>query len=165
MGFEHESAVSETVVWLTPPSIIEALGPFDLDPCSPEVRPFETAARYYTEADDGLAQPWSGTVWMNPPYGRGMELWMQRIAEHGDGIALIFARTETKTFFDWIWDQASAMVFIKGRVRFHRPDGTQAAAAGAPSVLIAYGDDCAERLRKATVDGTVAGKYIDLRRN
>lgn len=44
--------------WLTPPEILRALGEFDLDPCAPVVRPWETAARHYTVADDGLALPW-----------------------------------------------------------------------------------------------------------
>lgn len=53
--------------WLTPPEILRALGEFDLDPCAPVVRPWETAARHYTVQDDGLALPWEGRVWCNPP--------------------------------------------------------------------------------------------------
>lgn len=64
------SAHTSTDEWLTPPAIIDALGPFDLDPASPIERPWPTAARHYTIEDDGLAQPWAGMVWCNPPYGR-----------------------------------------------------------------------------------------------
>ena len=53
--------------WLTPPDIIRALGPFDLDPCSPGVRPWDMATKHYTVADDGLYRPWVGRVWLNPP--------------------------------------------------------------------------------------------------
>lgn len=55
--------------WLTPPEIIKALGQFDLDPCAPVVRPWDTAERHYSIKDNGLMLPWSGRVWCNPPYG------------------------------------------------------------------------------------------------
>jgi len=68
-------------------------------------------------------------------------------------VALIFARTETKTFFDYIWDQADAILFIKGRIKFHRPDGSQAESAGSPSVLVAYGQDNVDALRNSGISG------------
>jgi hypothetical protein len=71
--------------WLTPPEIVRALGPFDLDPCAPIVRPWDTAAQHYTIQDNGLNQPWAGRVWLNPPYGREAIHWMARLAEHGNG--------------------------------------------------------------------------------
>ncbi|WP_223160903.1 phage N-6-adenine-methyltransferase [Salinicola aestuarinus] len=84
--------------WLTPPSILEALGSFDLDPCSPVERPWDTASEHLTLHDDGLSAAWRGRVWLNPPYGRETGLWLEKLAEHGDGIALVFARTETEMF-------------------------------------------------------------------
>lgn len=45
--------------WLTPQNILNALGPFDLDPCAPINRPWDMAARHYTVADDGLSKPWA----------------------------------------------------------------------------------------------------------
>lgn len=150
----HQSARMETDVWLTPPSIVEALGPFDLDPCSPLNRPWDTAAQHYTIEDDGLAHDWAGRVWMNPPYGKQAATWLQRLALHGDGIALIFARTETRMFFDWVWPYASALLFIEGRLHFHRPDGTRAKAnSGAPSVLVAYGWEAGQRLMLSDIPG------------
>ena len=53
--------------WLTPPELVSALGKFDLDPCSPINRPWDTAKKHYTILDDGLTQPWDGKVWCNPP--------------------------------------------------------------------------------------------------
>lgn len=85
--------------WLTPPEILRALGTFDLDPCSPTDRPWDTAKIHYTKIDDGLAKPWHGRVWLNPPYGNKTKSWLSRLALHGNGIALVFARTETKSFF------------------------------------------------------------------
>lgn len=165
-NFGGESSVSGTVVWLTPPYIIEALGPFDLDPCSPPAseRPFETAASYWTEADDGLVQPWHGRVWMNPPYGPGMVKWLTKLATHGDGYALVFARTETRAFFDGVWDHADALFFFKGRLKFHRPDGTPGAACQSPSVLAAYGSRNVAVLEQAVADGKLAGKLVYLKR-
>lgn len=157
----HQSAAMISDVWLTPPSIVEALGPFDLDPCSPLDRPWDTAAKHYTIEDDGLSFEWEGRVWMNPPYGKEAATWLERLAKHNDGIALVFARTETKMFFDWVWPYASALLFIEGRLHFHRPDGTRAKAnSGAPSVLIAYGDTAARKL----INSGISGARVDLRR-
>jgi hypothetical protein len=154
-----ELPVSGTVNWLTPPDLLARLGTFDLDPCSPIDRPWDTAKKHYTILDDGLSQPWHGRVWLNPPYGPGMEKWLDRLANHdGGGLALIFARTETRTFFDHVWARADGILFIKGRIRFCRPDGRQALSAGSPSVLVAYGK--AERDLLAT--HPVEGKYLDI---
>jgi hypothetical protein len=142
-------------IWLTPPAILRALGEFDLDPCAaPEPRPWPTAKAHYGEAQDGLAQDWKGRVWMNPPYGDGMEPWMKRMAEHQNGIALTFARTETKTWKNWIWPYATAILFIYGRLDFHLPDGTRAKGnAGGPSVLIAYSIRDMHALQKSGIQG------------
>lgn len=43
--------------WLTPPSILRALGTFDLDPCAPVNRPWDMASHHYSVADDGLSKP------------------------------------------------------------------------------------------------------------
>jgi len=135
----HQSHNGGTDEWLTPPSLIEALGPFDLDPCAPINRPWPTAHHHFTLEDGGLRNEWSGHVWLNPPYSQA-DKWMARLAEHGDGIALLFARTETQLWHKHIWPHTSGVLFLKGRLHFHLPDGTPAKAnAGAPSALIGYG--------------------------
>lgn len=151
----------ETDVWLTPPEIIEDLGPFDLDPCAALCQPWATAARHLTTRDDGLAAPWQGMVWLNPPYGPDTWQWLARLADHTPGgIALIFARTETRGFVDHVWNRATALRFLHGRLHFHHHDGTRAKAnAGAPSVLIAYGAPGAQRLERSRLPGT----YVPLR--
>jgi len=137
----HQSAAMLKDEWLTPPEIIKALGAFDLDPCSPgDRRPWDTAAKHYSIHDNGLAKQWHGRVWLNPPYGRETEKWLARLADHRNGIALVFARTETAMFFSEVWETADALLFLRGRLHFHHLDGTRAAAnAGAPAVLVAYG--------------------------
>lgn len=154
----HQSHCADTVDWLTPPDLLEQLGEFDLDPCCPEVMPWPTAGRMMTQVEDGLSKPWFGRVWLNPPYGRYTEQWMEKLARHGNGIALIFARTETKIFFPWVWNHAGALLFLKGRVHFHHLDGTRAAMnSGAPSVLIAYGSDNVDALYQLP---TEMGRFV-----
>lgn len=142
--------------WLTPPDILSALGPFDLDPCAPINRPWEMAASHYTLADNGLTKPWRGRVWFNPPYGRDTARWLARCADHGNAIALIFARTETAMFFEHVWKKADALLFIEGRLHFHHVDGTRAASnGGAPSVLIAYGSENYSALSRSGIPGAM----------
>jgi hypothetical protein len=164
----HESAsVAREMTWLTPPFILEALGPFDLDPCAaPEPRPWPTAAIHWGRNDNALLRSWEGRVWLNPPYGPKSSIapWLRRLADHGCGTALIFARTETAIFFDAVWARASALLFFRGRLSFYRRDGTLPHAdqgggnAGAPSVLVAYGKVDAEKLEAAGL----SGKFIAL---
>jgi len=139
--------------WLTPPGIIKALGEFDLDPCMPEVRPWDTAKLHYTKSMDGLLLSWEGRVWCNPPYGDEAKVWLAKCAKHGNCTALIFARTETKMFFESVWNKAYAILFVKGRLKFHRVNGEPGLSAGAPSVLIAYDKSNAEALEKSGIEG------------
>lgn len=150
----HHSARSRTDVWLTPPKILAALGEFDLDPCAATGQPWKTARHHFVEADNGLMQPWVGRVWLNPPYGKEAAAWLDRLAQHGDGIALIFARTETQMFFASVWPKASALLFIRGRLNFHLPNGERATKnAGGPTVLAAYGARNANALELSGIPG------------
>lgn len=141
--------------WLTPPDLVASLGPFDLDPCSPgDRRPWDTARVHYGLPQDGLALPWFGRVWLNPPYGREADAWLAKLVGHGDGVALIFARTETEMFFAHVWQKADAVLFLRGRLHFHYVDGRRADAnAGAPSVLAAYGPNNVAALRRIASEG------------
>jgi hypothetical protein len=122
---------------------------FDLDPAAPRGGvPWVPAAHHFSTDDDGLSRPWHGRVWLNPPYGRQVGDWLERLAAHGDGMALVFARTDT----DWFrraFTSATAVCFISGRLRFVAGDGRAPGSAGAPSVLLAYGLSCAVALTAA----------------
>lgn len=157
IGFAHDRTTGKED-WLTPPHLLRKLGVFDLDPCSPVGRPWDTAKHHFTILDDGLKKDWFGRVWLNPPYGNLTARWMERLASHGNGIALIFARTETATFFPWVWEHASALLFVKGRICFYTKEGRQGGTAGAPSVLVSYGPENAEALKRSGIDG----KLIEL---
>lgn len=149
-GFRSTDAKDE---WITPPEIVHALGHFDLDPCSPINRPWPTADKHFTIEDDGLMHDWIGRVWMNPPYGNETAEWMRRLSNHGNGIACVFARTETAWFFDHIWKKADAIFFFRGRISFYHVTGEQGDAAGAPSVLVAYGSNNVRAIIESGLDG------------
>jgi hypothetical protein len=158
---------AQTVEWVTPRPILDALGPFDLDPCSPplERRPWPTAALHYSLPQDGLALPWRGRCWVNPPYGKELGVWVERLAIHGNGIGLFFARTETSCFQDWVWPIATGMLFLNGRVDFIRADGsTGPSDGGAPSVLVAYDRLSRYNAERLAASG-IEGAYFDARKN
>lgn len=152
----HQSASMKSDVWLTPKNILEPLGSFDLDPCSPPNHPWQIAPRIFTINDDGLKQPWFGRVWLNPPFSKQAIHWLRKLVIHGNGIALIAARTETRMFFECVWDVADAICFLRSRPHFHREDGTRAKAnSGAPICLIAYGKENAKALDTCNLGKTI----------
>jgi len=99
-AFAYEvSGENLTDHWLTPPELIQAAGPFDLDPCAYEKQPWSTAfTMYKLPEQNGLLLPWEGCVFCNPPYGPEVEKWARRLALHDNGLLLVFARTETLSF-------------------------------------------------------------------
>lgn len=154
--------------WGTPEFVTVALAPFDLDPCAwPAARRKHVIAPLcFTKADDGLAKAWPAEdfVWLNPPYGRMTKPFLEKLAQHpAGGIALVFARTDTVWAHSTVFDKASAVLFLKGRLRFINPNGKAATnAAGAPSMLVAYGDLAAIRLQRAVDEGSLQGAVVHL---
>ena len=142
-GFTHDNKNNASVDWYTPPWIFERLGlNFDLDPCQPPNGiAWIPAAKRYSINDDGLAQPWNGRVWLNPPYGKHTGAWLARMHQHRNGIALVFARTDCAWFHDYI-AKADAILFMRGRVKFVDGLGaTRGSGAGSGSMLAAWGAD------------------------
>lgn len=140
----------ETQEWYTPPEIFAALGcEFTLDVAAPPGGvPWIPAERSLSYRDDGLLRPWAGRVWLNPPYGPHTAPWLAKLADHGDGIALVFARTDV-AWFQSIAPRATLVCFVKGRIKFVRghtqkPGNRDSHNAAAPSCLIAFGHECAE---------------------
>lgn len=157
--FYQKDPNDTTDIWLTPPSLIEKLGKFDLDPCCPNYLPWKTAENHYSleNGQDGLVLPWSKRIWLNPPYSNWV-LFLEKLKNHNNGIALLFARTETKGFFDHVWSGADSILFLKGRVKFVRRDLSGGGSSTAPSVLIAYGKNNTLSLKNSGL----AGKLIKL---
>lgn len=170
----HHSPSPQTTSWLTPPFILEALGgreSFDLDPCMADNMPWQTAKAGFTIQDNGLRQRWHGRVWLNPPYTASeIGKWMARMVGHGTGTALVFARTETEWFTEHVFQAADGLLFLTGRLHFHvaadtviEPKGKPPIHlkagerypfnSGAPSVLVAYGEEDTERLAASDLEG------------
>lgn len=86
---------------------------------------WRTARVMYNKEQDGLKQEWEGRVWLNPPYSRPtIEHFITRMVEHNNGIALLFNRLDNKMFQDVVFPKAKGILFMKGRIKFHREDGT-----------------------------------------
>lgn len=148
----HQTTIGASQTYITPAIFIDTLGPFDLDPCAADPRPWDCARTSYTHL--GLSTPWFGTIWLNPPFDRrGVGAWIEKLASHNDGIALLHARTETE-WFQPIWKSASAILFLAERIHFHHSDGTRYEAnSGAPPVLVAFGAKCKQRLQTCPFSG------------
>lgn len=111
--------------WETPQPLFDRLDDefhFTLDAAASDSN--HKCRRYFTQEDDGLSQPWSGTVWCNPPYGKAIPSWLQKaIKEQARGVTsvfLVFARTDTRWFHELVLPYAEVR-FLPGRVKFTHP--------------------------------------------
>lgn len=164
MNLSFERASGRSDEWYTPKWIIDALRSvgfhFDLDPCAPAIRPFELADKYYTKAENGLAMPWEGCIWCNPPYSRNLlDAFIERMSRHNNGVALVFNRMDTTLWHQIIFPTAAAILIMQGRVKFLNKDGHQKQGAGCGSILIAWGCENAKRLESCNIPG----KYLILK--
>ena len=154
-GFTHESQKSLSIDWYTPSYLFDKLGiEFDLDPCTTEGGvSWIPAINTYSLPQDGLSLPWAGTVWCNPPYGKQTQFWLEKMNQHRDGIALVFARTDTNWFHDNV-PTADAVLFIRQRIQF--VDGkkkTNGNGVPSGSVLLAWGSKSVNALKRMSEDG------------
>lgn len=152
---------SASTGWCTPPEIIttviEVLGAIDLDPCSPSLLGPVPASCRYTAVENGLTLPWHGRVFMNPPYGRTIRLWIQKAVEEYKGgniqaaVLLLPARTDTRWFAlleDYPW------CAVRGRLKF----SGCADAAPFPSAVVFLGKDPGKFVEAFGVFGTIYQK-------
>lgn len=147
--------------WYTPKYILDALGQFDLDPCSPLVRPFDTARKHYTKLDDGLCKPWRGRVWLNAPY-KEVQTWMLALARHGNGIALTFSRLGTHWFEKVVMPYTTGLLVLTGHLKFIPKEG-EASTAPHSSVLIAYDPLGTSFNNSALRNSGLPGSFFDRR--
>ena len=143
--YTHAGNTSTHQAWETPATLLEALalvfGRFDLDPSAERKSRSHVHARLnFTHEDDGLTRPWQGVVFVHPPYGRTLGLWVakaRREVEEGRAqtvVALLPARPDTAYWHEHVAGRA-VVYFLRGRLRFS--DGEQAAPF--PSALVVYG--------------------------
>jgi hypothetical protein len=106
--------------------------------------------------EDGLTAKWHGRVWCKPPFGAHTAAWLARMADHGNGIALAFARTDTAMFHQHVFTKSQAVMFLAKRPHFYHPDGTRASGnSGGPICLIAYGRENAIKLERSGIKGAL----------
>ena len=131
---------SKTNEWATPQYLFDELDRdfnFTLDPCATEEN--AKCDKYFTIEDDGLIQDWSSEiVFMNPPSGRHIKYWIKKAYEsHLQGatvVCLIPARTDTTYWHDYIFNKATDIRFLRGRVKF----GDSKNSAPFPSAIVVY---------------------------
>lgn len=140
--------------WYTPAYIFDALGEtFDLDAAAPpQGGPHVPAKSWHCQ--HSLQLPWYGFVWLNPPFGgrNGLVPWLDKFFAHGNGIAL----TPDRTSAPWWQDanrRADAALFIAGKVKFIRPDGSIGKSPGTGTTLFASGRRAVEALHRAEQSG------------
>lgn len=154
LSFEKALKRKSTNEWYTPKEIIDSLGVFDLDPCAPVKRLWDTAKNHFNKNDDGLKQEWTGRVFLNPPYTNSIaRQFIEKLVKHNNGIALLYNRAENEMWHDLIFPNATALLFTKGRIKFYRPDGTRGDQPGCGSVFIAFGRDNAKMLQESGIEG------------
>lgn len=134
---------SKTALWATPQDFFDKLNEefgFDLDVCAtPENA---KCTRYFTEQDNGPAQCWHGTVWMNPPYGRKIGEWVKKAQESARRgatvVCLVPARTDTRWWHDHV--MAGEIRFVRGRLKF----GGSKNSAPFPCAIVVFRDPCGD---------------------
>lgn len=135
----YESA-GETDEWYTPRYIFDALGEtFDLDVACPAEGPRHVPAIAWLSTG-GLSIPWSGFVWMNPPFGHQStkRRWLRKFFDHRNGIALVPDRTSAPWFQEF-GPRADAILWVSPKIKFERPDGTRGEWPGTGTALFAAG--------------------------
>jgi DNA N-6-adenine-methyltransferase (Dam) len=149
---EHENCIGESDEWFTPKKYFDAIGlKYDLDPAHPGIDAkycHVPARKVFTVADDGLAMPWHGLVWLNPPYGAryGHVPWLKRLITYNNGIGLFRAYTSADWFHEVLLPAQSVLMFPRGKIKFVRPDGTVGGQPGHGNVFIGLGETACRAL-------------------
>ena len=139
MSFNRHLFSSLSGEWETPQDLYDTLNEefhFTLDPCATA----ETAKceSYFTEEDDGLSKPWTGNVFVNPPYGKGIINWVSKCYNESRlsanvVVSLLPSRTDTRWWHEYVM-QADDIRFIKGGLKFNNSVNS----APFPSVIVIW---------------------------
>jgi hypothetical protein len=149
--FNMVSDSTTTDDYYTPKWLFNALNvEFDIDVCAPaQGIPWLPAKRWFSQADDGLAQDWGGQfVWMNPPFSKATP-WAHKFIENGNGIALMVV--SRSRWFATMWERADAIVSTPYDLAFHRPDGSNKQISF-QTFLFAIGEVGCQALNNANIN-------------
>lgn len=163
MNLNFERSENTTVEWYTPKEIIQALGEFDLDPCTSEAayKLNHSAKHYFTKEDDGLSKEWFGRIWLNPPYSQPLiSKFIRKMSDYNNGIALLYNRCDNRMFHDIIFPKADSIFFLKGRIKFFRETGLIGSQPGCGSILVAYGIENTKAVIKSKIEGTLLKRIM-----
>jgi len=137
--------------WYTPPAYVEAaalaMGGIDLDPASCEkAQENVKAGTFYTAEDNGLEKRWFGRVWLNPPYSKDLiGAFAEKVATENYEQACVLVNNATDArWFHRITETASAICFIKGRIKFLDSTGNPAKTPLQGQAVIYLGGRVAE---------------------
>lgn len=138
MGSVHFS--SATDMWATPQDLFDRLNAehgFTVDVCA--TRENAKCARFFTLAEDGLSQPWTGVCWMNPPYGRSIGGWMAKALASAQAGATVVCLVPARTDTNWWHNYAvkGEIEFLRGRLKF----GGHKNSAPFPSAVVTFRPD------------------------
>lgn len=124
--------------WCTPPLVLDRVrrvGPIALDPCTSAANPCGAEASYSIH---GLDLPWWGLAYVNPPYGRALQTWADKVVKEAargvEIVMLVPSRTDTR-WWGQVFEAAQACAFWKGRITFVGAPS----AAPFPSCLFYFG--------------------------
>ena len=131
---------SKSCEWETPQDLFDELDKefhFSIDVCATPKN--AKCSRYYTAEQDGLTQPWKGTIWCNPPYGRQIGSWVRRglfASVAGNLVVMLLpARTDTRWFHEYIYRRNNVEIrFLRGRLHFNGEKN----AAPFPSMIVIF---------------------------
>lgn len=156
VGSDPSSHNSENT-WFTPFEIVKPLGQFDVDVCTMSFRPFDVAKNHF-EFDNGqnaFTLDWEGFVWMNPPYGKEIAPFIEKFKQHGNGIALVFARMGTPWMQKWLSD-GEGVFFLRKRIVFIDKHGVKGKAnAGCDSCFLYVGEEAKQRILNSGIEGVL----------
>lgn len=163
---QHEN-IGQSNEWYTPKYLFDAMNvQFDIDVCSPiDISLIHTPANQFI-CKDSLNTGWNGGssknfVWMNPPFGgrNGLVPWIERFVRNGNGVALVPDRTSAP-WWQYFASNADACLFVSGKIKFIRPDGTLGKSPSTGTTLFAIGLKGVNALLLAESNGL--GKFVSL---
>ena len=155
---------ASTDTWLTDPKLLKALGPFQLDPCCPPDMPWRTARTMVVHPDqDGLAADWKGRrTWLNFPFSRPMP-WVEKFVANDNGICLAPGRSPETVWCQLLVGAADLIFVPRGRLAFYYQDGTECKGKWQPHILVAYGRENVDALRRLPERG-FSGLFLEVSR-